>query len=161
MRNLNAPFVSLLLLAMTVALPSGPAEAGKKFYKWQDEQGVWHYDETKPKDRESAAINVTQRGSANDSDPAASTPASTQPAPTPATEPVPTDIAESDEDAESKVIANRQAACEKATTAVSMYENYARVTVDTDNDGVQEPLNTQQQLERLKEARAAVKEYCN
>lgn len=161
MRNLNAPLASLLLLAVAAALPSGPAHAGKKFYKWQDEQGVWHYDETKPKDRESAQINVTQRASSNDTASAGgtSTPAPTaQAAPT---APAPTDIAETDEDAENKVIANRQAACDKAKAAVSTYENYARVTVDTDNDGVQEPLNTQQQVARLKEARAAVKEYCN
>lgn len=161
MRNLNAPLASLLLLAVAAALPSSPAHAGKKFYKWQDEQGVWHYDETKPKDRESAQINVTQRSDSNDTASAADTSTRTPSPQAAPTEPVPTDIAETDEDAENKVLANRQAACDKAKTAVSMYENYSRVTVDTDNDGVQEALNTQQQIERLKEARAAVKEYCN
>lgn len=158
MRMLTAALVPLLLTALATALPSGPAHAGKKYYKWQDEQGVWHYEESKPKDREAEQITVTQRTPGND---VASEPVPMNTPATASTEPAPTNIAESDEEAEAKVLANRQAGCDKARQAVSMYENYARVTVDTDGDGKQEPLNTAQQIERMKEARAAVKEYCD
>lgn len=162
MRLLTAALAPVLLTALLAALPSGPAYAGKKFYKWQDEQGVWHYEESKPKDREAEQITVNQRSPSADAAASNANPSpNTNTAPQTPAEPAPTNMAETDEEAESRVLANRQAACDKAKLAVTTYENYARVSVDTDNDGKQEPLNTEQHLQRLKEARAAVKEYCN
>ncbi len=49
--------VSLFATMLLVA----PVHA-EKFYKWQDEQGTWHYSKTPPKETEAQALNVRAQG---------------------------------------------------------------------------------------------------
>lgn len=145
-----------LLVLVIACLIAGPAFAAKKFYKWQDEQGVWHYTEKQPTDQTAAPVNVRDKAP----DVSVTEPADGEPADgTKATAQVPDEYA--NDPAAQRIVAGRQDACERARKAVAIYEESAEVTVDLDNDGTAEALTTQQHLEQLTKAREQAESYCN
>lgn len=142
----------VLVAVALMCLVASPAFAGKKFYKWQDENGVWHYTEKQPKDQAAAPVNVSAKapdtgGATADAD------ASGKKAEVPA--------GMADDPAAQRIVAGRQAACERAQQAVKVYEENAEVTLDLDKDGKDEVLTTQQHLEQLAKAREQAASYCN
>ena len=140
-----------LLVLVLACLVAGPAYAGKKFYKWQDEKGAWHYTEKQPEGQAAAPVNVSDKApDVSESEPqdAAKTTAK-----------VPDEYA--DDAAAQRIVAGRQAACERARKAVAVYEENAEVTLDLDKDGKEEVLTTQQHLEQMTKAREQAESYCN
>lgn len=140
----------VLFAVALMCLVASPAFAGKKFYKWQDENGVWHYTEKQPKDQAAAPVNVSAKAP-DVGDTAAD--ASGKKADVPA--------GMADDPAAQRIVAGRQAACERAQQAVKVYEENAEVTLDLDKDGKAEVLTTQQHLEQLAKAREQASSYCN
>lgn len=143
-----------LLAVVLLCAVAGTVDAGKKFYKWQDENGVWQYSEKAPKGQVANQVNVNT--SAPDlGDPVADTAAST--ASTTAKSPP----ANSSDPAADRVIANRQDACERAQKAVTVYEENGEVQADLDGDGAAELLNAEQHLQQLARAREQAEAFCN
>ena len=140
-----------LLVLVLACLVAAPAYAGKKFYKWQDEQGAWHYTEKQPKDQAAAPVNVSDKGPDISADEPADGAATTAK--------VPDEYA--NDAAAQRIVAGRQAACERAQQAVAVYEENAEVTLDLDKDGKEEVLTTQQHLEQMTKAREQAASYCN
>jgi len=140
-----------LLAVVLLCAFAGTVDAGKKFYKWQDENGVWQYSEKAPKGQVANQVNVNT--SAPDlGELSADAPATTTAKPqSPGT----------DDPAVDRVIANRQDACERAQKAVSVYEEHGEVSADLDGDGKPELLSSQQHLEQLGRAREQAEAFCN
>ncbi|MBK8284231.1 MAG: DUF4124 domain-containing protein [Ahniella sp.] len=140
-----------LLVLVMACLVAGPAYAGKKFYKWQDEQGAWHYTEKQPAGQAAASVNVSDKApDVSEEEPADGADAAAK---------VPDEYA--NDAAAQRIVAGRQEACERARKAVAVYEENAEVTVDLDKDGRAEVLTTQQHLEQMTRAREQAESYCN
>ena len=168
MRTLAGSIVLFAILAS--------AASAAEFHKWRDENGVWHYSETPPEDRASTPVAVdtyqpalpppvTPLATASSAAaPAATTSATdaaaSQPGPAPATAAQP--AAPVDPATVPRLgLKDRKANCDRTRLNVATLENYAKVTLDRNNDGEPETLTDAEHLAELEKARAQVKVFCS
>jgi hypothetical protein len=128
-------------LFATMALVA-PVHA-EKFYKWQDEQGTWHYSKTPPKDADAQALNVRAQGA---------TPTEAELAAK----------AEADKQAANKAMTDGSdsANCKQARANLAILLNNTQVQKDIDGDGKEEVLTQDEQLAEVSATRRQVEKYC-
>lgn len=153
---------SIVLFAILVTSASA-----EEFHKWRDENGVWHYSATPPENQAStpvavdtfqpalpppvapAAASATTSLNTAGAEPSPAAPSTTQPA-------VPVDPAA----APRLGLRDRKANCERTRLNVATLENYAKVTLDRNNDGQPETLSDSEHLAELEKARAQMRVFC-
>jgi uncharacterized iron-regulated membrane protein len=130
--------VSLFATMLLVA----PVHA-EKFYKWQDEQGTWHYSKTPPKETEAQALNVRAQGA---------TPTEAELAAK----------AEADKNAATKAMTDgsESANCKRARENLQILLNNTKVQKDVDGDGKEEILSEDEQMAEVSATRRQVEKYC-
>lgn len=123
-------------------LLAAPVHA-EKFYKWQDEQGTWHYSKTPPKEAEAQALNVRAQGA---------TPTEAELA----------TKAEADKNAATKAMTDgsESANCKRARENLQILLNNTQVQKDTDGDGKEEILSEDEQMAEVSATRRQVEKYC-
>lgn len=132
---------ALCFLATTLFLVA-PVQA-EKFYKWQDEQGTWHYSKTPPKEAQAQALNVrAQSATPTEAELAAK--------------------AEADKQAATKAMTDGSdsANCKRARENLQILLNNAQVQKDTDGDGKEEILSADEQLAEVSATRRQVEKFC-
>jgi hypothetical protein len=119
-----------------------PAQA-EKFYKWQDDQGTWHYSKTPPKEAQAQALNVRAQGA------------------TPTEEELAAK-AEADKQAATKALTDgsESANCKQARANLAILLNNTQVQKDKDGDGKEEILSADEQLAEVSATRRQVEKYC-
>ena len=65
-----------IVLFTLIALLLSPLAQAEKFYKWQDENGVWHYDSKPPKTQEATALKIYSKSASPLADESSSSPSS-------------------------------------------------------------------------------------
>ena len=132
-------YASALLLALLVASPALLAE---QFYKWQDEQGVWHYSAKPPKDQPADQLKVrTQAGRGGDE-------------------------AEEGEEGEAKpktkagAESPESANCKAAKKNLEVLNSNEKVLKDTDGDGEPEELDLDQHQAEIATAERQISAFC-
>lgn len=149
------------------ALFAAPASA-EEFHKWRDENGVWHYSATPPENQASTPVVVdtfqpalppaAEPAPAADS---ATTAVAAAAQPVPATATATQPAAPADPAAAPRLGArDRKANCERTRLNVATLENYAKVTLDRNEDGVPETLSESEHLAELEKARAQMRVFC-
>ena len=141
----------LVLVALLAAAATAQAS---DFYKWKDDDGVWHYDSKAPKDRPSVPIRVaTGTGNAGTGMDDATAAASDKPAIDPnANDPA-------SQAARARAASTTNENCKRATNNVSIYENNAQVSLPG-ADGSPHVLSPEEHLAKLKEARDQRDAFC-
>ena len=143
-----------MCLAMALCLP---LHAGK-VYKWQDEDGAWHYSEKPPLERPAETLKLKTRKPAPESSGATD---DTEAAP--ATE---------GEDEDKKPLkkspevlaaekARRAEDCERAKKNLDTLTHRTRILYDDEEKGEQRYLTEEERQEWLQKSRDQVKEFCN
>lgn len=99
-------------------------------YKWKDENGVWHYDATKPKDQDVDQIKVKNR---------------------PATAAAPAKPAEA---------APESPNCLLARNNLDTLNRYSKISKDMDGDGKPELLTLDQHKQEIADAEQQVAAFC-
>ena len=130
--------VSLFATMLLVA----PVHA-EKFYKWQDDQGTWHYSKTPPKEVDAKALDVRAKGA------------------------TPTEAELADKAAAEKAAASKamtsgsdSANCKRARDNLAVLLNNTQVQKDTDGDGKEEILSEDEQMAEVSATRRQVEKYC-
>lgn len=147
-----------LVLLLGAALAS-PAIADD-YYKWKDDNGVWHYTKEAPKGREASAVKVVGGGAV----------------PAPGSEPVveatEPDAAREDgapraagpaEEIKPKLDAALEAKkrnCDAARVNAATLESYTQVSLDRDGDGAPETLSEAEHAAELERARKQIASFC-
>ncbi len=132
-------YATALLLALLVASPTLLAE---QFYKWQDEQGVWHYSAQPPKGQPADKLKVrTQAGRSGDESEEGE-----EGAAKPKTKP----------GAETPESAN----CEAAKKNLEVLNSNQTVLKDTDGDGEPEELDLDQHQAEIATAERQIAAFC-
>ena len=153
--------MSRLTLAALLCLLATGAMA-EEYYKWKDENGVWNYTTTPPKDKSSTTVNIAT-GATAATVPAGPQEAGAAEAPGGAAKPP---AAERQQSADGTVtntpaetIAKARQAqsanCEQARTNVATLENNARVQIGD------KALSEDEQMQELMKARRQVEVFCN
>lgn len=145
LRSLNpsahrvASSATALLLALLVASPALLAE---QFYKWQDEQGVWHYSAKPPKGQPADKLKVrTQAGRSGDE-------------------------SEEGEDGEAKpktkpgAETTESVNCKAAKKNLDVLNSNQTVLKDTDGDGEPEELSLEQHQAEIANAERQIAAFC-
>ncbi|MGD9583994.1 MAG: DUF4124 domain-containing protein [Lysobacterales bacterium] len=118
---------TLALIGLFAAFSVAQSET---IYKWQDENGVWHYDATKPKDQPVDQIKVRNR------------PPSTDTAAKPA-EPSP-----------------ESPNCVQARKNLDILNSNTQVSKDLDGDGKPENLTLDQHKQEIADAEQQIAAFC-
>ena len=129
-------------LFATMMLVVAPVQA-EKYYKWQDENGTWHYSNKPPKDVEAKALDVRARGA---------TPTEAELAAK----------AEAEKQAAAKALTDGSdsANCKQARANLAILLNNTQVQKDKDGDGEEEVLSPDEQLAEVSATRRQVEKYC-
>lgn len=144
----------LVLIALFAA--AATAQAGD-FYKWKDDEGVWHYAATAPKDRPSVPVRVATGSGNNGTGMSDQTDAATAPVDKSSVTAAASDPAAQAAKAQAAASANEN--CKRATSNVSIYENNAQVSLPG-ADGQPHVLTAEEHLAKLKEARDQRDVFC-
>ena len=153
-------FMVIFIGVFTMWAPQ--SAAGEEVYRWVDDNGVVHFGDRPPQQKEAEVISLPQSpgissGSSSDPDPV--NPADAQ-VPQPS-------IAQQARDARAEARREREAKaeataenCNAARQAVSQLEPSPRVNV-THEDGTVTRMDDDDRLEKLAEAKAFVAEHCD
>lgn len=122
----------LATLALIGLFATASIAHSETIYKWQDENGVWHYDATKPKDQPVDQIKVKNR------------PASTDPAAA----------------AKPAEASTESPNCVQARNNLKILNSNVNVTKDTDGDGKPEKLTLEQHKQEIADAEQQIAAFC-
>ena len=144
--------LALALLAMALCLPLHAA----KVYKWQDEQGVWHFSEKPPVEQSAVTVKLPKKGKGKEV--TATAPNQTLESKTAGKKPG-LESKKSDEvTAEDAALAKEN--CLKARENLENLHRGSRLRVkDTETDQVRY-LSTEEQNEWIEKSRTIIKDNC-
>lgn len=141
--------VMSLLLAGAVA--SAPLAAADQVYKWTDENGVTHYSDSPPENRQYETKNFSGDKRV-----------AVEPDPQPITDPAAAATSGQDPAAIAAAAqAAREQNCATARANLDTLRNAATVRMDTDGDGTPEILDQAQRDAQAEIARGQVETYCD
>ncbi len=139
---INSPLHTRTSLLILAALLLSPLVHAQKFYKWQDENGTWHYDSQPPKDQQAQALNVRAKSAT----------------------PTEGEAAAEAEAAKAEVAkelgGSNSANCKLAQDNLRILLNNAQVKKDVDGDGVEEVLSSDEHLAEVSATRKQVEKFC-
>lgn len=131
-----------LVLFTLIALLLSPLAQAEKFYKWQDENGVWHYDSKPPKTQEATALKIYSKSAS----------------------PVADEADEEDEASEADKAEPRPgsdaANCKVVKANLQLLTSDAQATKDLDGDGKQDRLSREQTQAEIAATRKQIEMYC-
>lgn len=140
--SIDSPLLTRALLLMVALLLMAPLAQAQKFYKWQDENGTWHYDSKPPKDQQAQPLNVRAKSA------------------TP-TEGEAVAKAEAEKAEVTKELAGDNSAnCKRAQDNLRILLNNAQVKKDVDGDGAEEVLSSDEHLAEVSATRKQVEKFC-
>lgn len=129
--------IGVFLLAATVATPA----FAQKYYKWQDENGTWHYGTKPPKDQKTESLTVRAKA--------------------------PTESAEESAERERKAKARNGVPVATAEQCTKLRENLkildtaVSVRYDRNGDGEPESLSLEEQRAEAERTRKQVERFCD
>ena len=131
-----------IVLFTLIALLLSPLAQAEKFYKWQDENGVWHYDSKPPKTQEATALKIYSK--------------SASPVAGEEAEEAETEAADKGEPRVGSDAAN----CKIVKANLQLLMSDAQVTKDLDGDGKPDRLSREQTQAEIAATRKQVTMYC-
>jgi hypothetical protein len=134
------PRIAICMIALLLGAPVALAD---KYYKWQDENGTWHYSKQPPKDVDAKPLNVRAR---------AATP----------TEEELAAKAEAERTAANRALTDGSdsANCKRARENLAILLNNTQVQKDKDGDGKVEVLTEDEQMAEVSATRRQVEKFC-
>lgn len=134
------PRIAICMIALMLCAPIALAD---KYYKWQDENGTWHYSKVPPKDASAQLLNVRSHGA------------------TPTEEELAAKAA-AEREAKSKALTDGSdsANCKRARENLAILLNNTQVQKDKDGDGKEEILTEDEQLAEVSATRKQVEKFC-
>jgi hypothetical protein len=130
MRRALSVFIGLVLLSS--------AAAAEQFYKWKDENGVWHYSAKAPKDQAVDKLSVRSAG----------------------TRAEPAEEAEDEDADKAKADATQSPNCLAARKNLQILNTSTEVAKDIDGDGEPETLTLEQHREEIELAERQQAAFC-
>jgi hypothetical protein len=153
-------FLIIFIGAFTMWAPQSAAQ--EEVYRWVDENGVVHFGDRRPQQKEAEVISIPQTsgistGPSSDPDPA--NPAEAKDPPPSAAQQARDARAEARRESEAKAKVTA-ASCTQAREVISQLEPSPRVNV-THEDGTVTRMDDNDRLETLAKAQAFVAEHCD
>lgn len=132
-----------IAICMTALMLCAPIALADKYYKWQDENGTWHYSKQAPKDANAEPLKVRSRGA------------------TPTDEELAAQAA-AEREAKTKALTDGSdsANCKRARENLNILLNNTQVQKDKDGDGKEEILTEDEQLAEVSATRKQVEKFC-
>ncbi|WP_461482356.1 DUF4124 domain-containing protein [Porticoccus sp.] len=152
MKHFSKVFGALLAMALCLPLHAG------KIYKWQDEQGSWHYSEKPPLEEQVEVIKIKGK-SAESAEP--DSPAEEDALPSTTAEEKPKEPLKKSAEVLAVEKTRKAEDCQRARTNLDSLTHRTRILYDDEEKGEQRYLTEEERQEWLKKSQGQVKEFCD